>query len=122
MSNQEVVEKFLNGFNDTTKFGESLALLAEDYQFRNPMVQLHSKAAFMALAQEMAKVLTAVNIIRSAENGDWVAVLYEFKSAVQGLEHNLGTEWFRVKDGIIQESHLMYDASEWRKFYEKMNK
>ena len=120
MTNQEVVEKFLSGFNDSTKIGESLALLAEDYKFRNPMVKLNSKAEFIALAQQMGKVLTAVNIIRSSENGDWVAVFYEFKSSVQGLESNFGTEWFRVKDGVIKESHLIYDASEWRKFYEQM--
>lgn len=120
MTNQEVVEKFLSGFNDPSKIGESLALLAEDYKFRNPMVQLNSKAEFIALAQEMGKVLTAVNIIRSSENGEWVGVLYEFKSSIQGLESNFGTEWFRVSEGIIRESHLIYDASEWRKFYEQM--
>lgn len=120
MTNQEIVEKFLSGFNDPAKIGESLALLAEDYKFRNPIVQLKSKAEFIALAQEMGKVLTAVNIIRSSENGDWVAVFYEFNSSIQGLERNFGTEWFKIKDGIIKESHLIYDATEWRKFYAQM--
>ena len=121
MTNQEVVETFLSGFNDPAKIGTSLALLADDYQFKNPMVHLKSKAEFIALAQEMGKVLTGVDIIQSSSNGDWVAVLYEFKSSIPGLESNLGTEWFRVKNGIIEESHLIYDASEWRKVYAKMN-
>ena len=120
MTNQEVVEKFLSGFNDPSKIQASLALLADDYQFTNPMVQLQSKAEFVALAQEMGQILTGVHLIRSAEDGDWVATFYEFKSSIPGLESNMATEWFRLKDGIIQESHLVYDASEWRKVYEQM--
>ena len=122
ISNTEIVEKFLNGFNDKAKIEASLALLAEDYKFKNPMILLESKSAFISLAQDMSKVLTAVNIIRISENEDWVAVLYEFKSSIPGLESNIGTEWFKVENGVIQESELIYDASEWRKVYEQMSK
>ena len=118
--NQEVVENLLSGLNDQSKIQASLAMLADDYQFTNPMVQLQSKAEFVALAQEMGQILTGVHLIRSAEDGDWVATFYEFKSSIPGLESNMATEWFRLKDGIIQESHLVYDASEWRKVYEQM--
>jgi len=120
MTNQEVVEKFLAGFNDPSKIQESLALLADDYQFTNPMVQLQSKVEFVALAQEMGQILTGVNLIQSSESGDWVATLYEFRSSVPGLESNIATEWFKVEDGIIQESRLIYDASKWRVVYEQM--
>lgn len=120
MTNQKVVEKFLGGFNDPSKIQESLALLADDYEFTNPMLQLKSKTEFIALAQEMVKVLTGVNLIQIAEMGDWVATYYEFKSSLPGLESNIASEWFRVRDGIIQQSHLIYDASEWRKVYEQM--
>ena len=120
MTNQEIVEKFLNGFNDPGKIQESLALLADDYKFKNPMVELHSKVEFIALAQEMGKVLTGVNVINCSGNGDWVATYYEFNSSLPGLESNLASEWFMVKDGVIQESHLIYDASEWRKVYAQM--
>lgn len=122
MTNKEIVEKFLGGFNNPEKIQESLALLADDYKFKNPMVELKSKAEFVALAQEISQVLTGVNIISSAENGNWVSVYYEFKSSIPGLESNMASEWFRLKDGIIQESHLIYDASEWRKVYAAMEK
>ncbi|GAB5525751.1 MAG: hypothetical protein Roseis2KO_36230 [Roseivirga sp.] len=122
MTNKAIVEKFLGGFNNPEKIQESLALLADDYQFKNPMVALNSKAEFMALAQEISQVLTGVHIIHAAESGDWVGVYYEFKSSVPGLESNMATEWFRLKDGIIQQSHLIYDASEWRKVYAAMEK
>ena len=85
------------------------------------MVELNSKAEFITLAQEIGKVLTGVNLISTAENGDWVATYYEFKSSVPGLESNIASEWFRIEEGIIQESHLIYDASEWRKVYTQMN-
>ncbi|WP_187696193.1 nuclear transport factor 2 family protein [Xanthovirga aplysinae] len=120
MTNQIIVEKFLNGFNDTEKIQESLALLADDYKFKNPMVELNSKTEFIALAQKIGAVLTGVNLINLAENGEWVAAYYEFKSALPGLESNMATEWFRLENGIIKESHLIYDASEWRKVYAEM--
>lgn len=122
MTHQEIVLTFLNGFNDPTKIQESLALLADDYQFKNPMVSLNSKAEFIALAQEMGKVLTGVHVIEVANNGSWVATLYEFKSSIPGLESNVGTEWFRIENRKIKESHLIYDASEWRKVYAQLEK
>jgi predicted SnoaL-like aldol condensation-catalyzing enzyme len=122
MTNQQIVEKFLDGFNNPAQIQESLSLLADDYKFKNPMVELNSKTEFIALAQEIGAVLTGVNIIKTTQNGDWVAVLYEFKSSISGLESNIASEWFRIENGIIKESHLIYDASKWRKVYEQMNK
>ena len=121
MDNREVVKTFLNGFNDPSKIQESLALLAEDYHFTNPMVQLNSKADFIALAQEMSKVLTGVSIINLVGDEEWVAAYYEFSSSISGLEKNYASEWFSIKDGIIKESILIYDASQWRKVYAQMH-
>ncbi len=122
MTNQEIVQQFLEGFNDPTKIQASLDLLAEDYRFSNPMVQLDSKAAFIQLAQEIAGVLTGLEIHHIAQAGDWVAASYTFKSALPGLENNEASEWFRLKNGTIQESRLIYDATNWRKVYEQMEK
>ena len=104
MTNQEIVLKFLEGFNNPAQIQTSLALLADDYHFKNPMIELHSKAEFIALAQEIGAVLTGVNVISAAENGDWVATFYEFKSSIPGLESNTASEWFRLEDGMIKES------------------
>ena len=122
MTNQAVVEKFLNGFNDPSQIQASLDLLAEDYKFKNPMVELNSKAEFIALAKEISAVLTGVKLMGIAENGNWVATYYEFSSTVPGVESNIASEWFRLEDGIIKESHLIYDASIWRKIYAQMEK
>ena len=122
MTNQEIVTTFLNGFNDPTQIQKSLDLVADDYKFKNPMVELNSKAEFIKLAQEIGAVITGINIINISENGNWVATFYEFKSSIPGLESNIASEWFKVENGIIKESHLIYDTSEWRKFYEQMKK
>jgi predicted SnoaL-like aldol condensation-catalyzing enzyme len=122
MTNQEIVTTFLNGFNDSTQIQKSLDLLADDYKFKNPMVELNSKAEFIKLAQEIGAVITGINIINISENGNWVATFYEFKSSIPGLESNIASEWFKVENGIIKESHLIYDTSEWRKFYAQMKK
>lgn len=120
MTNQEIIKKFLNGFNDSSKIQESLDLLADDYKFKNPMVALNSKTEFIALAKQIGAVITGIDIIHVAENGNWVAVFYDFQSSVKGLESNTATEWFRIENGIIKESNLIYDTSEWRKFYAQM--
>ena len=122
MTNQEIVKKFLNGFNNPAQIQESLDLLADDYKFKNPMVELNSKTEFIALAQEIGAVITELNIINISENDNWVATFYDFKSSIPGLESNIASEWFRLENGIIKESHLIYDTSEWRKFYAKMKK
>lgn len=122
MTNQEIVKKFLSGFNNPEEIQQSLALLADDYKFKNPMVETNSKTEFIALAKQIGAVIIGINIINTAENGNWIAVFYNFKSSVEGLESNNATEWFRIENGIIKESHLIYDTSEWRKFYEKMKK
>ena len=75
MDNQTIVETFLHGFNDPTKIPGSLALLADNYKFSNPMVDLRSKAEFIGLAQEIGKVVTGVELISIAENGSWVGTL-----------------------------------------------
>lgn len=122
MSHQAIVKSFLEGFNDLSKIQASLDLLADDYKFKNPMVELNSKAEFIALAQEIGAVLTGVDLIRIAQDGDWVATTYEFKSSIPGVESNIASEWFRLEDGLIKASYLIYDASNWRKVYEQMKK
>lgn len=117
MTNQEIVTKFLKGFNNPEQINESLALLADDYRFKNPMVELKSKDEFIVLAKQIGAVITGIEIINIAQNGNWIAVSYDFKSSVKGLESNMGTEWFRVENGLIKESNLIYDTAEWRTFY-----
>lgn len=122
LTNQEIVETFLSGFNDPEKIPASLALLADDYQFKNPMVELHSKAEFIALAQEIGKVVTGIEVQSIAANGEWVATFYVFKSNLPGMERNQASEWFRIQAGVIVESIMVYDASAWRKVYAEMGK
>ncbi|WP_298425196.1 nuclear transport factor 2 family protein [uncultured Kordia sp.] len=120
MTNQEIVTTFLNGFNNPEQIQKSLDLLADDYRFKNPMLELNSKKEFIELAKQIGAVITGIEIINIAENGNWIAVFYIFKSSVKGLESNSGTEWFRIEDGLIKESNLIYDTTEWRKFYAQM--
>ncbi len=121
MNNTEIVSTFLAGFSNPEKLPESIALLADNYHFKDPIMEHHSKAEFLVTAKELGKVLTGVEVIRMAENKEWVGVVYNFKSNIPGLENNIGSEWFRVENGMIQESHLIFDATEWRQVFAKMN-
>lgn len=119
MTNEETVLTFLNGFNDPSAIQQSMDLLVEDYKFKNPLVTLNSKAEFIQLAQQIGQVLTGVEVLEVAQSGEWVAAFYVFKSEMPGLERNLATEWFKIRNGKIMESHLIYDASKWRAVYEQ---
>ncbi len=120
MTKEVIVMTFLRGFDQPSKIMESFDLLADSYHFTSPTDENNSKVEFQAAAKELAKVLTGVEIKKLAVSGNWVAVNYVFKSSIKGLEKTSGTEWFRVNNGKIQESHLNYDASEWRKVFAKM--
>lgn len=120
MTNADTVRTFLSGFNDPAQIETSFDLLADDYAFKNPMVELKSKAEFIPLAQSIGAALTGLEVVHVVEKGEWVAAYYVFKSEIPGVEVNPATEWFRVEDGLIQESHLIYDASQWRKVYAAM--
>ena len=84
------------------------------------MVELSSKEEFILLAKLIGPVITGIEIRNIPEDGDWIAVSYNFRSPVKGLESNSGTEWFRIEDGLIKESNLICDNAEWRKFYTQM--
>ena len=120
MTKEAIVTTFLNGFDDPSKITESLNLLVDNYHFTSPTEEHNSKAEFIEDAKELAKILTGLKINRIVSNGNWVVVNYTFKSAIQGLTSTEGNEWFRVENGKIQESHLIYDASGWRKILENM--
>ncbi|GGD02686.1 nuclear transport factor 2 family protein [Hyunsoonleella pacifica] len=120
MANENIITTFLNGFDDTSKITESLSLLADDYQFTSPTDALYSKIEFIEEAKNVAKVLTGLKINKIAVSGNWVAANYTFMSAIKGLENTTANEWFRVENGKIKESHLIYDASEWRKVFESV--
>ena len=121
MKNTEIVKTFLDGFNYPSKIQASFDLLADDYHFTNPMMETHSKAEFIPLAMKIGEVIKAVHLIAGAESDDWVATFYEFQTDLPGVEKNDASEWFKVVDGRIKESCLVYDASEWRKIYAQMS-
>ena len=98
-------------------FFESLVLLADTYKFKGPIVQYNSKTEFIAAAKELGKILTGVQILKIAENGNTVGIMYNFKSDIPHLENNIGSEWFLTENGLIQESELVFDATEWRKIF-----
>ena len=122
MTKEVIVTKFLNGFNDPSKIAESFALLADDYHFTSPTGNENSKTEFIESIKELANVLTGVEIEKIAVSGNWVSVNYVFTASINGLEETAGNEWFRIENGKIQESHLIYDASEWKKVFENMKK
>jgi hypothetical protein len=121
-SNIEIVQAFLRGFNEPSFIQESLSLLSEDYKFSNPILTLHSKAEFIKLATEIGSVVTGLKVTNIADNHSWVAVSYEFYTSIAGIEINYATEWFRLEDGMIQESQLIYDATKWRAHYAQLEK
>lgn len=120
IAKETIVSNFLNGFNDPSKILESFALLTDDYHFTSPTGNENSKVEFIESVKKLKGILTGVDIKKIAINGNWVVVNYVFKSSIKGLEESVGNEWFRVENGKIQESHLTYDATEWKRVFKNM--
>lgn len=120
MNRTKIVTTFLEGFNDPSKLQVSLGLLAEDYHFTSPVIETHSKAEFVKLAEKIATVVTGLQVIATADSTDWVATFYEFQTEIPGMERTDASEWFSVVDGKIKESYLVYDATKWRTLYGQM--
>lgn len=66
MTKEVIITRFLNGFNDPLKIQESLDLLTNDYQFTSPTGNSNSKTEFIEAVQELANVLTGVDIKKNS--------------------------------------------------------
>ncbi len=119
MTNTAIVKQYLEAFGNKD-METARKLVADSFKFNGPMQQHESANAFFEAMEGFVPMVAGIDLVGTAENGEWVGTYYNFRATVPGLENTTTSEWFRVADGKIQESHLVFDASNWRKMMENM--
>jgi len=106
-SNLTIGTEFLHSWarSDTAAFSD---YLAPQLDFRSPRARLTDQAAIEAMA-EFSRVVSSVDVISAAENGEDVLVLYDMHTAPFGTIRTL--DHYRVVDGRIAALEVLFDTA-----------
>ena len=104
---EKYLAAFGNGDIDTID-----SLVADSIRFDGPMVQLEGRDAFIQAMTGLAKSWrTTHKRLRAVENGQDAAILYDFVMTEPVQQTVRMTEWYRVKNGKIEEIRLLFDTA-----------
>lgn len=88
-------------------------LLAPDITFESPMASLRGRHDVAAAMSDFAALVTGIEILASAADGDDVLVLYDMHTRPYGTIR--AAECYRFRDGLIAEDRLVFDSSPMRR-------
>ena len=107
----DVVNRYLNAFTSADMEG-ARALVAEDFSFRGPMMQVEGRDAFFEGASGLAPVVRGYELLRQWEEGDEVCSVYDFKiESPAGAGAVTMSEWNTVRDGKLASAVLVFDTA-----------
>ncbi len=87
-------------------------LVSDDITFEGPMVQLSGREPFMQAMTGLAKTWKSDHEhIRAVENGENAVLLYDFVMTEPIGQTVRMTEWYRVRNGKIDEIRLLFDTA-----------
>jgi hypothetical protein len=111
----QVVVDYLNAFWS----GDMLAaqsLVAEEFSFEGPFLQVEDKDAFFASAAGLIPIVRGYRMMHQWEDGENVCTFYEFNvETPAGKGAVLTAEWNRVRDGRLVSARLVFDTAAFRK-------
>ncbi len=88
------------------------SLVADDFTFDGPMMQVEGKKAFFAGTTQLAPISRGFKMLRQFEDGDEVCSIYEFEVGSPATPGSvLMTEWCTVRDGQLASSKLVFDTA-----------
>jgi hypothetical protein len=90
-------------------------ILAPDLRFEGPIAgKREGREPFIKGVADFARSLKEYRAVQLTDAGDEASALYDCSVGASGGELRFA-EFFRVKDGLIQEIRLVYDPSEFRR-------
>jgi ketosteroid isomerase-like protein len=84
-------------------------LLDENVSFDSPTASLQGRTAVAAAMADFAQVVTGVDNITAAADGDSVLVMYDMHTGPFGTIR--AAEHYRVRDGRIVSDRLVFDTA-----------
>jgi ketosteroid isomerase-like protein len=111
VSSAQVFRDYLDRFTagDLQGAGD---LLAEDFSFSGPMLEVEGRDAFLAGASGLAPIVRGNQMLRQWEDGEEVCSVYEFKVETPAGAGSIPmTEWVHVRDGKLLSARLIFDTA-----------
>ena len=107
----QVFTDYLSAFT-SGEMETAQSLVADDFAFNGPTMQVEGKQAFFAAATQLAPIIRGFKMLRQFEDGDEVCSIYEFEVGSPATPGSiLMTEWCTVRDGQLTSSHLVFDTA-----------
>jgi len=95
------------------QFDRLLTLLAPDMEFGGPNVRAtHSAQEYVTGLRRLTLILDHNEIKKILVQGDEACVIYDFVTSTP-VGAVPSVEWFTLRDGRIQSSHLIFDRARW---------
>lgn len=96
-------------------FETAQRLLAQDFSFHGPLAHAPDRAAFLASAAPLARVVRGHELLRQWVDGDEVCSIYDCRlESTQGAGSVLVAEWDTVRGGQLAAARLVFDTAAFR--------
>lgn len=110
-----IVSGYLEAFY-RGNFPAARRLIAEDFAFRGPFLQVEGAEEFFAGAEGLRRIVRGHRPIRQWVNGAEVSTLYEVQLETSaGTGSVLMSEWDTVLDGTVASAWVVFDSGVFRK-------
>lgn len=106
-----VVSEYLDAFA-SGDFEGARQLVADDFSFAGPMVQVEGSEGFFAASAPLVPIVRGFRMLRQWEEGDEVCSIYELRmESPAGAGSVVMAEWNRLRDGRVASSRLIFDTA-----------
>ncbi len=107
----EVFNEYLSAFG-SGDMDRARALVADDFSFEGPMLQVDGKDAFFEAVSDMASIFKGHTILKQFEDGNEVCSIYDLEiEAPAGAGSVTMSEWCTVQDGRLTSARLVFDTA-----------
>lgn len=106
MSAIETVNRYMQALEGNE---DPFVHLADDFQFRGPLLQANNKEEFLKGMAAMGSMSPKFEMLRQFEDKGEVCSIYHF---IVGSTPILMAEWAVVKDNQIRSQRLVYDTKD----------
>ncbi len=107
----EVFNDYLSAF-ESGDMDRARALVADDFSFEGPMLQVDGKDAFFEAVSDLASIIKGHTILKQFEDGDDVCSIYDFEiETPAGAGSVTMSEWCTVRDGRLTSARLVFDTA-----------
>ncbi len=112
----EVASAYLTAFY-SADFEAAGRLLAEDFSFHGPFVQVRGREEFLASAAGLGPIVRGHRLLQQWADGDEVCSWYDVDLQTPASSGSVTmSEWHTIRDGRLAAGRVVFDAASFRGF------